>query len=187
MKTKMQSCAWLIRNKINSTILLPEPPISPHDLEILPIDGTAIVTEKLRRALDGLVDVVQEIPTHHHPLTVSELLIDPEPKTECRYDQTISIKHQNDVITANLEAFLKAWEEHYGEYPVRSSELHPLAKNLLPSLKADFSISNHKAYIALGRWLTFLSQQNLEAWSIETIRKNKKSCYLLRKSLPMMS
>jgi len=166
MNNKSNERLWRVRNIQSGVVLLPFSPVSHPLMEILPINGTAVIDEDLLEALGDLVAIIDEVvPTNQ---STSGLKAAPSVSAAANTD-----KCEEDC---SFRRFLQLWSDAFGKTFRRTSELLPLAEKANLEL-LDSSKQQHQRVSDLGKSLRRRATLDNSPWVIKTRCRSNRTEY----------
>lgn len=168
MNNKSNERLWRVRNIQSGVLLLPFPPLSHPLMEILPINGTAVIEQDLLEALGDVIEIIEEVvPTSrsNSGLKAATSVSAPTNSDKCEKD-------------LNFRRFFQLWSGAFGKTFRRTSELLPLADKANLEL-LDSSKQQHQRVSNLGKSLRRRAVLDNRPWIIKTRRRSNRTEYSL--------
>lgn len=166
MNNKSNERLLRVRNIQSGVLLLPFPPRSNPAMEIIPINGTAVIDEDLLEALGDLIAIIEEVvPSNlsNYGHKADPVPIDPTNNDKCEEDPS-------------FRRFLQIWSDAFGKTFRKTSELLSLAD------KANLKIlesgkQQHQRVSQLGKSLRKRAILDNSPWVIQIRHRSNRTEY----------
>jgi len=169
MNNKANERLWRVRNIQPGVLLLPFPPRSDPAMEILPINGTAVIEQNLLEVLGDLIVIVEEMA----PITQLDFGLEVVPTVIIPSIVPTNEDNNEDV---RFVRFFEIWNDAFGTTFRKANELLFLADNANIEI-LEFDKQKHHRVSEFGKLLQGLATLDNTPWVIKTRRRSNRTEY----------